>query len=352
MSENDANLGLELIGHDAKGDAIAIPVADGVEAAEAESRVRAAGGRIVRAKRRPHGAVPTGVSAQDFARFNEMLASAIQRGAPLPDGLRDLARDLARARFKESIRAVASALERGEPVEQAFATESAGFPPLYGRLLTAGAAAGKLPEVLLSVSRGIRAHLVYRRGVMEACVYPLVLFLACNVLLAGFALVILPIYESVGDQVHMKMPALTRWLTLHAPMARWVFWTLVGGGAAFAVWWTTPPGRSEGGRVFKEWLLRHIPLTKHLYEAALWSNVADMLGQLFANGVPAGDALRLVGAATGSPWASGLLDRLAVGAESGRPAPSGWPSCAAIFPAPWPISRPTTAGPRIAAPGP
>ena len=72
---------VELIGYDRAEKPLAVPVPPGSSVVQVEEAVRAAGGRILRSRLRPTDrAHPAGVSAEDFARFNEMLASAVRRG--------------------------------------------------------------------------------------------------------------------------------------------------------------------------------------------------------------------------------------------------------------------------------
>ena len=106
---------VELIGYDRTGAPMTVAASDAADAVASEEKVRKAGGRVSFARRAaPDRLKPPGISAEDFARFNELLASAIQRGVPLLEGVRELSRGAGQRRFRQALTLAASALERGE----------------------------------------------------------------------------------------------------------------------------------------------------------------------------------------------------------------------------------------------
>jgi len=309
---------VELVGFGRDGERIAVPVPEGADPTQVEARVREGGGRILsRRITRPERRRPPGISAEDFSRFNEMLASAVRREVPLMDGVRDLARAMGRSTFRASTERAAAALARGEGVETAFAPEASGFPRLYGNLLAAGQAAGNLSEVLLALSRNIRVDAAFRRGVLEACVYPALLFVLCCGFLSGFALQILPRYDAIANELSMTMPWVTRIVTAQTGSGRMILFLILVPIAAAVVIWRGLAGTASGRHV-REAMARRVPLFRSLYEAAVWSNAADTLALLLTARVPMPTALRVVGPATGTLWAGGALERLAAEVETGK----------------------------------
>ena len=308
---------IELKALDRDGQAHTAPVPPQGDVVAAEDAIRREGGRVVAAEvqwsRRP-----AGISAEDFARFNEQLASAVQRGVPLLQGVRRLGREMGGRRFHGSIAQVEQRLERGDSLRDAFAAEQTGFPPLYGRLLEAGAAAEDLPQVLLALARNIRTDATFRAGIVEAVVYPALLLVVCLGFLAGFAATILPgRFVPVAEAVEMRIPAITELMAGEAQIGRtaialavvllltgWLFWRLA---------------RREGwARDIRESVLRRLPLYRSMHEAALWSSAADTLALLLRARVPAPAALRLTGPATDSPWVERCFADLAGQAEAGQ----------------------------------
>jgi len=299
----------ELVGYDRDGKEVVAALPPDTDIPQVEERLRAAGGRLTAVLLTgPKRARPAGVSAEDFARFNELLGSAVRRGVPMTAGIKSLAREFGRGRFQTSLANVEQALARGVPLRQAFAPERSGFPALYGWMMEAGAASGRLSTILLALSRNIRTDAAFRRGIVEACVYPVILLFACCGLLAGFAAGILPRYQDIAPRISVAIPWLTRLIST-SDMTRQIFMlaAFLIIAALLLLFLGTEP------------MMRRLPFFRSFYEAALWSSAADMFALLVRAEVPAPTALRLVGPATGSRWLCDTLDRLAEAAEKGRP---------------------------------
>lgn len=317
MSEETAKV--ELVGYDREGARLVTPVPPGEDPTRVEAQIRAGGGRVSFARlTRPDRARPRGVSAEDFARFNELLAATVRRGVPLLDGVRDLAREMRSGKFQKSLERVADGLERGQLLGDAFAPERADFPRLYGSLIEAGAAAGNLSNVLLALGRNIRTDAAFRRGVLEAFVYPILLFIVCCSFLTGFATYMLPRYREAARQVSMIMPSLTEIMTARTASGRLVLGLVGGAVLALVALWFLWLRKIELGRVIGEPIARRLPFFRRLYESAVWSSAADTLALLIRARVPAPVALRLVGPATGTNWLTKTFGRLAAATETGK----------------------------------
>ena len=309
LPKSEEALQRKLVGYDRDGKAVVSAIPPEADVPQIEEQLRASGGRLTTVLLTgPKRARPAGVSAEDFARFNELLGSAVRRGVPMTDGIKDLAREFGRGRFQTSLANVEQALARGVPLRQAFAPERSGFPPLYGSMMEAGAASGRLATILLALSRNIRTESAFRRGIVEACVYPIFLLCVCGGLLAAFAAHLLPRYEDIAPTISVTIPWITR-LVATSDVARQIFslalFLIIV--ALVLLFLGSEP------------MMRRLPFFRMFYEAALWSSAADMFALLVRAEVPAPTALRLVGPATGSRWLCDTLDRLAKAAEKGRP---------------------------------
>jgi len=314
----EAEAQIEFIGVDRAGEPIALPVPEGEDPTALEARIRREGGRVRRARMRSAaGTRPAGVSAEDFARFNEMLASALKRRVPMLEGLRELACDLRRRRFRGSLDNIGRALESGAPLEDAFAPERSGFPEFYGRMMSAGSAAGNLSDLLLGFSRSLRTGAAFRRCVTEAAVYPMLLFAVCCLFLAGFGAVTMPIYRDFGRAFGASVPFLSRMLTAHVTGQRWPALLALGAAALILLIWLTWLRRTAVGRSIRDFVAWRLPFYRRLHEAGVWSHTADMLALLVRARVPLPAALRLVGPATASPRVRRAFDAMAASVELG-----------------------------------
>jgi len=309
---------LEVAGQDREGNAFQRTIETTEDAMAVEARVRAEGGRVFSARRLgPERRRPSGVSPEEFARFNEMLAASVKRDVPLLDGVRAVARGIGGARFRDRIARVEQRLAAGSSLRDAFDPERSEFPPLYGQLLDAGEAAGNLPEVLLAMSRNIRTEAAFRRGVIEACVYPLVLAFAAVVFLTGFSLLLYPGIDATAESLPMNMPAVARMMTGQSATGR-VLLAVLGGLLGLGVLWWVFLSKLGLGRRIARGIARCVPLYGLLYEAAVWSVAVETLALLLRAETPAPTALGLTGSAIGCPWVRGAFGRMAESVISGE----------------------------------
>jgi len=298
-------------GVDPDGGAFSWQLPRDADVLEVEEKVRAAGGRVVRIRRpRVTRETPRGVSAQDFARFNDLLANALQHRIPMADGLRQIAKGLRRGRFRGAVEEAARRLDRGLPLAGAFAEAETGFPPFYGSLLEAGAAAGRVPEVLLGLNTNIRSRAEFRRGILETGVYPVFLLCACIMAFIGFAFAVWPECRRIASGLPMVLPEWMQWLTLQSAASRLVFGAVSLGLVGLLVGALRRIGRGACGPEWLDAAIMRVPLLGRIYEADLWSGVADALALTLRAGVPMPSALRTA-AASASPMARRLLEWLA-----------------------------------------
>ena len=80
----------------------------------------------------------TPIGRNEFVLFNQQLASIAKAGIPLERGLRELSHDIASPKMRRLIEEIATDLEAGMDIQEAFEKRQRDLPPLYGRILKAG----------------------------------------------------------------------------------------------------------------------------------------------------------------------------------------------------------------------
>ncbi|KKL47692.1 hypothetical protein LCGC14_2332990, partial [marine sediment metagenome] len=129
------------------------------------------------------------ISRSEFLLFNQQLGAIAAAGIPLERSLRELSADVSSPRMRRLIGEIATDLEAGQSVEQAFDARSRHFPPLYGRILAAGVRTGRLSEMLTSLNRHLEISGQTKRIIVDAVAYPavvLALALAIMTVLLAF----------------------------------------------------------------------------------------------------------------------------------------------------------------------
>jgi type II secretory pathway component PulF len=119
----------------------------------------------------------------EFAFFNQQLASMLRDGIPLEGALKELSKEMRDGRLRPEIQALESDLARGTPLGEALTRRK--LPDFYRRMLELGARSNDLPGVLtLLADHYQRAHSLWTR-LKGLIVYPvLVLMVSVGLTLA------------------------------------------------------------------------------------------------------------------------------------------------------------------------
>lgn len=320
--QSHAEVSAELVAYDPDDVRQTVPLLSGEDVPAREQALRDEGWRVVDGRRpTARETLPRGVSAEEFARFNELLAGSVRYGMPLLSGVKKAARDVRSRRFRETLNQIERDLAAGRSPDEAFASEESRLPVLYGRLMQAGIAAGNLADVLVAVSRNLRRDTAFRRGVYEALAYPIFLFFVSLCVVSGILGVFMPQIRAMA--AGMDTPPFSIVSALPAI-------ALLGFGVILVVFLllrTTPIVRG-----LHEAIMRRLPFVRALYEATVWSAAADTLGMLFKARVPAPEALALAGPALGSHWVKDAFARAAEGIRRGETLPQAFHRTASVPP--------------------
>jgi len=260
----------------------------------------------------------TAIGRNEFMLFNQQLASLTQAGIPLERGLRELASDVGSKSMRRLIDAVASDLEAGVRIDEAFEKRQKAFPPLYGRILKAGVETGRLSEMLTSLNRHLEMANQTRRIIFEAMSYPAVV-LTLGAIIVSFIFVFLipqfgPVLTEMTEGRHL--PKLTR---LFLSMAENVgpFWITVGLLIAAIVFAFTTLSTFSAGRRFKESVFLKIPVIGRVYHSSVLSRMAEAMAMMVSAGCDMPACLRLASGTSGSEKLIFESDTLARGVEQG-----------------------------------
>jgi len=246
----------------------------------------------------------------EFAFFNQQLATMLRDGIPLEGALKQLSAGMRGGRLRAEIEALEADLARGTPFKEAMARRD--LPDFYRRMLEIGIRGNDLPGMLtLLADHYHRANLLWTRlkGLM---VYPVIVIAVSLALTLILSLVFSHFLAKFFDQ--MQLPAL-------APVIVWippVVLLLLGVLGVAAV--TLP--------AWRERLRWRLPGFRETSLAQLASAIALML----RNGCTLAEALALAETLEEKSPAAKALARWRASVESGQGKPSQWPAAERPFP--------------------
>jgi type II secretory pathway component PulF len=239
------------------------------------------------------------VRGSDFIAFNEQIAHLAAAGLPLEAGLRLIADELRHGRLANAVNALASDLEAGTPVAEAFEKRRGSFPPLYGRLVGAGVRSGNLSAILLSLGKHLELVQQLRAVLWRALSYPLFVLATAIGLLLFLAAFIFPKYAAIFQDFHLRLPGITLFMISVARVVPYIVGALVAIALILWITWLIL-SRTGRGMVLVEALVLPIPLIGPLLRAEMVARWCDAVRLGVNAGMDLPQSIELAADATGS----------------------------------------------------
>lgn len=256
------------------------------------------------------------MSRGEMASFVRELATAIQAGLPLVQGLRTIARQGRTQRQRDMLEKIIGQVEHGKSLGDAVAAYGRPFDDLTINLVRAGEASGKLGEVLMQAADLLDREVKLKRSVLGATLYPMILALLVTAAIIVVVTVIVPrILSAVGNIGSLPWP--TQVVQAVAGFFGGYWWAIVPGVlvAIFAAgrWYARP-----GPRLAVDRTLLKTPILGRLLRDVAVARFTRTLGTLTAAGIPAVTALRVTKGTLGNRAMEQVIDEVCDQVSAGQ----------------------------------
>jgi type II secretory pathway component PulF len=261
-------------------------------------------------------AVSAARSRGEMASFIRELATAIQAGLPLVQGLRTIARQGRTRRQREMLNSIIGQVEHGKSLGDAVAAFGRPFDDLTINLVRAGEASGKLGEVLMQAADLLDREVKLKRSVMAATLYPMILvFLVTAAIIVVVTVIVPRILSTVGNIGTLPIP--TRIVQGVADFFGG-YWFVIIPGVLITLWllgrWYAQPGP----RLALDRGLLRTPILGRLLRDVAVSRFTRTLGTLTAAGIPAVSALRVTKGTLGNKAMEQVIDEVCDQVSAGQ----------------------------------
>lgn len=230
---------------------------------------------------------------KDISVFSRQFATMINSGLSLLRSLYILSEQTENPGLRDVIVEVRTDVEKGASLSQALAKHPKVFNKLYVSMVKSGEIGGVLDAVLLRLSSTIEKQVELRGKIKSAMTYPVAVLGLVLMIVAAMLLFIVPIFDSLYDDLGGTLPLPTRILlvvsgilTKFLPI---VVLILAGLVYAFRRWIKTETGR----RAFDRIKLR-VPVLGGLVQKTALTRFSHTLSALLRSGVPILEALEIV----------------------------------------------------------
>lgn len=144
-------------------------------------------------------------SNRELSLFCSQLALVIRSGIPLRDGLESMNEDSAEGeRWRRVLSSLSEAIEEGEALYKAF-EETGVFPEYMVHMIEIGERAGKLEEVMSSLSGFYDREDRIKQEIRGAVTYPALLVCMMAAVILVLVVRVLPVFQKVFENLGVQM---------------------------------------------------------------------------------------------------------------------------------------------------
>lgn len=233
------------------------------------------------------------VSFSEVVIATRQLATMIESGLVLSEGLDILAEQQSNRYFQQVLQEISRDIKGGIDLATAFRKHPDTFPPLYASLIRAGEQSGKLDLVLGQMADSLEKDREFRARIRGAMIYPIVVVTMMAAVITIMMIFVIPKLVSLYSQSNIELPLPTKILITVSNLFVHFWWVLlaaiVGGIFLFRRWVATPSGKF----IFDSIILK-TPLVGKIATGTILTNFTRTFGLLVTAGVPILDSLNIV----------------------------------------------------------
>lgn len=236
---------------------------------------------------------------RELMHFSRQLAVFLRAGIPIIDSLETIADE---AHDKVLRRVIADLVERlrgGATFADAAAEHPEAFPKYYLGVLKSAELTGNLDETIDQLTAYLDREIQARSKVVAALVYPSVVLGLAIITIGVLAVIVLPQFKSLFDELGAELPLATRLLLGFTNLFTSLWFIPVGGilmATLFAVWIITTPN----GKRARDKLILKVPLLGEIVRYSILERFCLILSTMTRAGVALPDAMEVTTKSTGN----------------------------------------------------
>jgi type IV pilus assembly protein PilC len=256
--------------------------------------------------------------SKDLALFTRQFASMMGAGLSLLRALSILEQQAGKPGLKAAIARVRADVQHGSPLSNAMAEHPDHFPTLMVNMIKAGETGGFLDEALVRIAVMYEADAELRARIKGAMTYPVIVLCFSLILGTGVIVFIVPVFEHMFAQLGGNLPLPTQILVTLSHNAWWwvplMLVVIIGSVVAFR---RTYRG-NDAFRLRVDKIKLKLPVFGSLFTKIALARWARNLSTLLQVGVPALQALEVVGGTAGNAVIALAMDDVRASVRAGR----------------------------------
>ena len=234
---------------------------------------------------------------RELMHFSRQLAVFMRAGIPIIDSLETIADEAHDKILRRVLADMAERLRSGVTFADAAAAHPEAFPAYYLGVLKSAEMTGKLDETVDQLSVYLDREIEARSKVVAALVYPAVVFALAIGTIGVLAIIVLPQFKKLFNDLGTKLPVPTRMLLGLTGFFTDMWYVPVGLMlivVLLAIWLTVTP---NGQRAKHRGILK-LPILGEIIQYSILERFCRILSTMTSAGVPLPEAMEVTTQAT------------------------------------------------------
>lgn len=247
------------------------------------------------------------VKSDDIVIFSRQLATMVDAGIPIIQGIDALQEQVSNPMFKRTLATIRDDIQHGSSLSAAFAKHPRIFDPFFVNMVKVGETGGVLSAVLDRVATYMEKTLKLKRKVKSALVYPAVVVTMAVIITVFLLVKVVPTFSGIYDSFGQELPAMTQVLmTVSGIMQKQLLYYI--GGLIVLVFVLRRARKTKKGRLIIDGAVLKLPIFGDLLRKVALSRFSRTLATLIQSGVPILESLDIVGKTIGNSVLERVVD--------------------------------------------
>lgn len=239
------------------------------------------------------------VKPDEIVIFSRQLATMVDAGIPIVQGLDALQEQVTHPMFKKVLGNIAEDISHGSSLSVSFSKHPQVFDTLFVNMVRVGETGGVLAQVLDRVSFYMEKTLKLRRKVKAALIYPAVVVTMAVLITILLLVKVVPTFAGIYASLNSELPPMTQLLMgISEGLQKYLLWIV--GGIFILVVALQQWHKTNKGAVVIDGAVLKLPIFGDLLRKVAISRFSRTLATLIQSGVPILESLDIVGKTIGN----------------------------------------------------
>jgi type IV pilus assembly protein PilC len=225
------------------------------------------------------------VTGDDLVLFCRQLATLLGAGVTMLKSLEIIGQQVSSRRLYAVIKSLQKEMEGGLSLHESMAKHPEVFSELWVNLVESGEASGNLAMVLSRLASYLERNAAFRRKIVSAMVYPMILMVAGLSALLFMTIKIVPTFAALFTSFNITLPLLTRILIGISAFIRKFFLFITAGIIAGVYFFRKYTAQGEGRRQWEQFLFS-LPVFGEFFRTMIMERFSSEMSTLVESGVP------------------------------------------------------------------